>query len=98
MQRAVFFQALNGDNCPRDSRTHGYLAGAARGSINQHGARAAHAFAAAILRPRQAEFVAQYIKQRSIWRIANWIAFAVDFEFDASCHAAFLRRIPAPES
>ena len=55
-----------------------------RVAVNEHGARAALAFAAAVLASRQVKLVAQHAQQGSVRRGVNLVPRAIDLDFSDS--------------
>src|SRR5260370_29419468 len=99
MQAALSLKALDGRDRLSGGLAKRNLTRAARRSRNQDSARAALPFSAAVLRSVQLEFIAQHVQERRVWRVADRISLAVDFNFDGHRHFSsqqkILRRIRA---
>src|SRR5262249_41489793 len=65
MQLAVTFQTFNGDNGLAGTIADGHAAGSNRLAVDQHGARPALAFPAAVFAAGQAKIIAQNAEQRA---------------------------------
>src|SRR5215470_307933 len=77
------FDGSDGFRCRGADRN---LTRAPRRSSNQHGARAALPFSATILGAGQAKFIAQYVQEWRVGRIADGTPLAVDFKFHRLRH------------
>jgi hypothetical protein len=81
MQFSIVLKSFDGRN--RFFTDHADIRDArmSRISVNQHRARAALTFAAAILAAGQIELIAQNAQQGSVRRGVNLVGFAVDLKF-----------------
>ena len=84
MQLAVAFQAFDRRDRFFADRADISDARVARISVNEHGARAALTFAAAVFAAGQVKLIAKHAEQGSVRRGVNFVGFAVDLKFSDS--------------
>lgn len=86
MKLAVLFETFDSEDGFSIRVANGKLAGTPRRAVQQNGASAALAFAAAVFGSGKAELLAQGEKQGCIWIRFENAAFSVDLCVDWPCH------------